>query len=92
MQEHIMTINLPADVATFVKSQLASGAFQSPDEVLRAAVQSFKNETERSRQENKLRQMLQAGADQVRDGQTLDVDDAFDEIELELFGQKLADE
>jgi len=88
----MMTINLPADVASFVNSQLANGAFQSPDEVLRAAVQSFERETERSRQENKLREMLQAAADQVRDGQTIDVDDAFDEIELELFGQKLADE
>jgi len=92
MQEHVMTINLPADVASFVKSQLANGAFQTPDEVLRAAVQSFEKETERTRQENKLKQMLPAAADQVKDGQTLDVDDAFDEIELELFGEKLADE
>ena len=30
--------------------------------------------------------------DQVRDGQTVDVDQAFDEVEMELFGEKLTDE
>jgi putative addiction module CopG family antidote len=84
-----MTVNLPADVASFVKSQLQSGAFQSPDEVLRAAVQSFEKQAERQPQDDRLRDMLQAARKQVADGETLDVDDAFDEVELELFGQKL---
>ena len=87
-----MTVNLPADVASFVKSQLKSGAFQSADEVLRAAVQSFEKHAERQRLDDKLRHMLEAAMKQVADGETLDVDDAFDEVELELFGKKLSDE
>jgi putative addiction module CopG family antidote len=87
-----MTVNLPSDVISFVNSQVESGAFRSPDEVVRAAMQLFEQETERQRQEAKLRQMLEEAMVQVREGQTVDVDQAFDEVESELFGEKLTDE
>jgi len=87
-----MTVNLPSDVAALVDARVQSGDFGSPEEVLRAAVQSLERETERSRQEAKLRSMLEAAVKQVENGETVDGDQAFDEIEMELFGHKLADE
>jgi putative addiction module CopG family antidote len=87
-----MTINLPADVAALVNAQVRSGDFKSPEEVLRAAVQSLERESERRRQEAKLKSMLDAAICQVENGETVDGDQAFDEIEMELFGHKLTDE
>ena len=87
-----MTVNLPSDIAALVDARVQNGDFPSPEDMLRAAVQSLERETERSRQEAKLRSMLEAAARQVESGETLDADQAFDEVEMELFGHKLADE
>jgi Arc/MetJ-type ribon-helix-helix transcriptional regulator len=87
-----MTVNLPADVAALVNARVRSGDFESPEEVLRAAVQSLEKKAERSRQEAKLKVMLVAAVQQVDNGETADVDQAFDEVEMELFGHKLTDE
>jgi len=87
-----MTVNLPADVAALVDARVRSGDFKSPEEVLRAAVQSLEKEAERGRQETKLKSMINAAVQQVENGETVDVDQAFDEVEMELFGHKLADE
>jgi putative addiction module CopG family antidote len=84
-----MTVTLPVDIASFVQYQVESGAFQSTEEVLRAAVQSL--EADRQRQEHRLRQMLQEAVDQIDRGEFIEVDEAFDEVETQLFGQKLSE-
>ena len=42
-------------------------------------------------QTDKLRGMLQEAIDEIERGEFLDVDEAFDEVEVELFGKRLAD-
>jgi putative addiction module CopG family antidote len=86
-----MTVTLPADIASFVHSKVASGEFSSPDEVLRAVVRLYEKEAPRVQQEYKLRQMVQAAATQIENGESIDVDQAFDEVEVEIFGEKLTD-
>ena len=88
-----MTIQLPPDVEAIVKAKVASGAFASEAEVVTAAVRSLeREETEREQQKSRLQGMLQEAVDQVERGAITDVDQAFDEVEMELFGKRLADE
>jgi putative addiction module CopG family antidote len=85
-----MSINLPADLESFIAAEVASGAFPSPDDVLRAAVELLRRENERCRQKDALRQSLQAAIAEADRGELVDVDEAFDEAERELFGGKEA--
>lgn len=86
-----MTIQLPPDVEAIVKAKVASGAFANESDVLAAAVRVFEREdSERESQKARLRGMLQDAIEQVERGEVFDVDEAFDEVETELFGKKLA--
>ena len=69
-----MTVNLPSDVAALVSARVQSGDFGSPEDVLRAAVQSLERERERSRQEAKLKSMLEAAVCQIEKGEIVDGD------------------
>lgn len=48
--------------------------------------------SERTRQTDLLRGMLQEASDEIERGEFQDVDEAFDEVEVELFGKRLADQ
>jgi len=87
-----MTNNLPPDVASYVNSQVASGAFDSPDAVLRAAVESLRRDAQQKQMHSELRQSLLEADAEIDRGEFQDCDEAFDEIEVELFGKRLADE
>jgi putative addiction module CopG family antidote len=87
-----MTINVPPDVATFVNSQVASGVFRSPDEVLRAAVESLQRDAKRQEAEHAFRQSLVESAAEIERGEFQECDHAFDDVEVELFGKRLTDE
>ena len=48
--------------------------------------------SERVVQTEQLRGMLQEAIDEIERGEFQDVDEAFDEVDIELFGKRLADE
>ena len=85
-----MSVNLPADLESFVVAEVASGAFASSDDVLRAAVELLRRENERRKQQDDLRRSLQASIAEADRGELIDVDEAFDEAERELFGGREA--
>ena len=88
-----MSIILPPDVEAIVSSHVSSGEFSSPSEMVAAAVRLLDQRNhERARQEQKLRSMLQEAVDEMDRGEGLDVDEAFDQVEVKLFGHKLDDE
>jgi hypothetical protein len=50
------------------------------------------DEREAQRQLDELRASLIEASQQIERGEYLDMDEAFDQMEIELFGHKLADE
>lgn len=86
-----MSIGIPSDVAAALSEQVQSGAFPSTDEALRAAVKLLGEEAERKRQRDELIASLREADEQIQRGEFIDMDQAFDEVEIELFGQRLAD-
>ena len=86
-----MSIGIPSDVAAALSEQVQSGAFPSTDEALRAAVKLLGEEAERKRQRDDLIASLREADAQIERGEFIDVDQAFDEVEIELFGHRLAD-
>ena len=86
-----MSIGIPSDVAAALADQVRSGAFPSTDEALRAAVKLLGEEAERKRQRDDLIASLREADAQIERGEFIDVDQAFDGVEIELFGHRLAD-
>jgi Arc/MetJ-type ribon-helix-helix transcriptional regulator len=82
-----MAIQLPSDIASFLHDQVESGAFATTDDALRAAVALLKNDAARTQERTRLRELLQPAVDQADRGEVVDVDEAFDEVETELFGK-----
>jgi Arc/MetJ-type ribon-helix-helix transcriptional regulator len=85
-----MTLNLPTDVANALTSQVASGAFASTEDALRAAVKLLGEESARKQRLERFRETLREADQQIERGEFYDVDEVFDELEVELFGRKLA--
>ncbi len=52
---------------------------------------SLQRDTQRQRAVDELRSSLRIAAEQIGRGEQDDCDQAFDEIEVELFGKKMAD-
>ena len=87
-----MSIIIPDDVAAVLTGQVQSGAFASTEEALRAAVKLLDGEADRRRQRDELIASLRDADEQINRGEFKDMDEAFDEVEIELFGHRLADE
>jgi putative addiction module CopG family antidote len=88
-----MTLSLPNDVQAIIHAKIASGEFSSESDVVAAGVRLLlEEEQQRAQQTERLRAMLQEAVDDFERGDYQDVDEAFDEVELELFGKRLADE
>jgi putative addiction module CopG family antidote len=87
-----MTIQLPPDVEAIVKAKVASGAFPSESEVVAAAVRWFEAEGQRNSKREELQALIREGAEDADRGDVQDLDEAFDEVEVELFGKRIADE
>jgi hypothetical protein len=60
--------------------------------LLRAAVESLQRDSERKQLQDELRQSLLEADAQIERSEFQDSDEAFDEVEVELFGKRLADE
>jgi antitoxin ParD1/3/4 len=84
-----MNVILPTDVADALSSQVASGAFASTDDALRAAVKLLGEEAARKQRLEQFRQSLREADEQIERGECYDADEVFDELEMELFGRKL---
>jgi Arc/MetJ-type ribon-helix-helix transcriptional regulator len=87
-----MTITIPADVANVLAGQVEAGKFASTEQALPAAVSLLGKEDERQRKRDAFVATLREADEQISRGDFLDVDDAFDQVEVELFGKRLADE
>ncbi len=88
-----MTISLPKDVQAIIRAKIASGEYSSESDVVAAGVRLLvEEEQQRADQTERLRQMVQEGVDAFERGEWQDMDEAFDEVEIELFGKRLADE
>jgi Arc/MetJ-type ribon-helix-helix transcriptional regulator len=88
-----MTMQLPSDVQAIIQAKLASGEFATEAEVVAAGVRLLEQEdAERARQTDRLQGMLQEAVNEIERGEFQDVDEAFDEVEVELFGKRLADQ
>jgi Arc/MetJ-type ribon-helix-helix transcriptional regulator len=84
-------LGVPSDVAAALADQVQSGAFSSTDEALRAAVKLLGEEVVSKRQRDELIASLCEADQQINRGEWIDMDEAFDEVEIELFGHRLAE-
>lgn len=87
-----MPITVPDDVAAELTDQVQNGKFASTDQALRAAVKLLSEEEQRQRKRDEFIATLREADEQISRGEYLDVDDAFDQVEVKLFGHRLADQ
>jgi len=87
-----MAIQLPTDIAGQLAVHVASGEYATTEDALRAAVKLLGEEKDRQRKLEEFKRSLREAEEQIERGECLDVDEAFDQVEMELFGHKLADE
>ncbi len=82
-----MTISLTPDLEKSITARISSGAYKTPSEVVEAGLCLLQKQEEiQKNQLDHLRAMVDVGIQQVDAGMAIDVDDAFDEVERELFG------
>lgn len=73
-----MTLTLPDDLQSFVKSKVAAGAYSSDAEVIRTAVTMMKNnDSEYERQLQWLRDAVEKGAQSAREGKLSSPDEVW---------------
>ena len=80
-----MNVDLPPDLETFVESQIKTGRYATPNDVLRDAL-SLLEERDcllENRRED-FRQMIDDGVESARRGELYDGEEAADEIEAML--------
>jgi putative addiction module CopG family antidote len=66
----IMNVSIPAELEGFVQSLVVSGDYRNPDEVVGTALKMLQHK-------EKLRREIQAGIDELDQGQGRDADDVF---------------
>lgn len=78
-----LNVSLPEDLGRFVELRVSEGEYDSPDEVIRAALRSLRRRkrTARSAVLEELREKIAVGLRQARRGELLDGDAVFDELE-----------
>lgn len=79
-----MTVTVPDDVEKMIAALIESGAYQSTDDVLRAAVRVLDQDAERRRKTDDLRKSLQESVDQIARGQVHDGEAVFAEVLRDL--------
>ncbi len=88
-----MTISLPKDVQAIIRAKVESGEFSSESDVVAAGVRMLLEDDQlREKQTNLLRSMIQEAVEEFNRGDFVEMDEAFDEVEIELFGKRLTDE
>lgn len=82
-----MTISLTPELEESITARISSGEYKTPSEVVEAGLRLLQKQEEvRKTRIEQLRAMVDAGIKQLDAGMGFDVDDAFDEVERELFG------
>ena len=79
-----MTVTVPDDVEKMIVALIESGAYQSTDDVLRAAVRVLDQDADRRRKVDKLRRSLQESTEQIARGQVHDGEAVFAEVLRDL--------
>jgi antitoxin ParD1/3/4 len=82
-----VTISLTPELEESITARISSGEYKTPSEVVEAGLRLLQKQEEvRKIRIEQLRAMVDAGIKQLDAGMGFDVDDAFDEVERELFG------
>lgn len=80
-----LSITLPPEMVKSIKARVASGAYNSNSEVIREAMRLWQNEeSEREARLSLIRQRTQHSRQQIKDGHSSSIDDAFDEVIADL--------
>jgi putative addiction module CopG family antidote len=79
-----MTVTVPDDVEKMIAALIESGAYQSTDDVLRAAVKVLDQDANRRRKVDELRKSLQESTEQFARGQVHDGEEVFAEVLRDL--------
>lgn len=67
-----MSISLPPDIEEFIRTEVASGRFESADDLLHEAISILK---QRESQRDELRKDIQAAVEQIENGDYFEYDD-----------------
>jgi antitoxin ParD1/3/4 len=82
-----VTISLTPELEESITARISSGEYKTPSEVVEAGLRLLQKQEEvRKIRIEQLRAMVDAGITQLDAGMGFDVDEAFDEVERELFG------
>ena len=76
-----MTISLKPEHERFIQSQIETGRYSSPDDVLSEA---FDLLSERERRIDELRQEVAIGTEQIAKGQVVDGEAVFDRLQQKI--------
>ena len=76
-----MTISLKPEHEHFIQSQIETGRYSSPDDVLSEA---FDLLSERERRIDELRQEVAIGTEQIAKGQVVDGEAVFDRLQQKI--------
>ncbi|MFN0021583.1 MAG: type II toxin-antitoxin system ParD family antitoxin [Pirellulaceae bacterium] len=82
-----MTFSLSPDLEKSIAARINSGKYKTPSEVVEAGLRLLDKQEEAQKiRLEQLRAMVDSGIEQLDAGMGIDVDDAFDKVERELFG------
>ena len=79
-----MTVNLPMDVAGELASHVASGAYASTEDALRAAVKLLGEQKDRQQKLEEFKRSLREADEAIERGEFYDGEEVFAEILREL--------
>ncbi len=83
-----MTISISSELEKSISALIGSGEFTTPSEVVEAGLKLLqKQKAVRENDLKNLRAMIDSGIKQLDAGLGIDADEAFDEVERELFGE-----
>ncbi len=86
-----MSISLAPELEGFINQQIASGLYNSANEVIREALQLLKEQNELQRMRNEeLRREIQKGLDSLDQGKGLDGPTVMAELKAKYSNQKIS--
>jgi Arc/MetJ-type ribon-helix-helix transcriptional regulator len=87
-----MQVKLDPAVELLIQRLVANGAYESSAVAVNTALRLYFDSAEARRRYDDLKASLVESAAQIERGEWFDAEQVFDELEIELFGKRLADE